>query len=1018
MERTGLRSHDLPGGCRFCRTARASSLAVLHTTTRTLSTTHLCVTLQRGCDDDYWVPLHRHENGSVCCAPAGAVGSDPTWPSTVLRLLMLTVVIMMILLPQRHSLFVRSQLVVTGSVPTPHGSTDMNGMEYDPVNHTLYLVNFDRHTIVSVWSADTVPLAPTTGSPWGISTLAGQDGVSGRTNMTMELDPTQVTFFYPADLVGWPTLAVAASSTDSSSGSSWVGLWITDYGNHAVRFIHFGRGNNVTTVAGGGAGSGGGFRNGVGFNATLNNPAGICWAGFYTWGNTSRRSSSGGGATTSSIAPFEWRSFVFWSDESNHCVRAGIPTTITTVITLQTLHHMVLNVSSFVGLCGGPEGAGEGRAFDVSVLNNPLGIAVVNPFPNFTTTTTTMTSTALTLSMMVMFVGEYGNKRLSMVFPLFPESSRMLSVLWSSNVGSEGVMGVTIGRVSPAAYSSIIPPTGGSAMSTLFVTVHVEVFLGLWSARFFNVTVPLQCNISLPVGVTDATTGYYDNASAVGIAGPISGSTFASMTMSLSRFVAFVPYPAAQGTLVVFSGKTGTPLQHYCCLKGYSTPIDVTSGGWRGAGSSSLRSHSMSTATSSATRSEKPGCTLTRRSSRRITRRRGGRRKSSASITFSVLHKKTHRRGVKVLSTASVSYTWHPAVRRKNASTGGPEGSQSSAAASSAVISAQATQNALVLSSSTVAVVATSAVTSPVAASKAMVASRVSAVWECVVVGPSQVVANDPQQFLSFGIPIGDNDDQDGGGGGAVARGALIITSGIRLCMVLGMILLLCLKASSSSFSASSVISVIVAVSIGYFTPNVLGLCTSVLLSSSSTSSTIVCAVISALVEASMVSLMLAAVCPLGAASILRVLAKEFIDPIRRRRRWYYRIAGIEDVLTATLVAVCSNIPLTNARTCTTIGWTLLALSVLHLGYVALLRPYRTKLDTGLSIGLALVNAIFALICCVVSKNGGGGGGGPSVVSAAVQVVTASFYVAMAVSVGVTVWNACRRGPPTSKGEL
>lgn len=74
---------------------------------------------------------------------------------------------------------------------------------------------------------------------------------------------------------------------------------------------------------------------------------------------------------------------------------------------------------------------------------------------------------------------------------------------------------------------------------------------------------------------------------------------------------------------------------------------------------------------------------------------------------------------------------------------------------------------------------ASSIVTSAVvvsASNKAAVAGRTAGVWWCSVVGPAQAVADDPQQFLGFGVSIGNDSDGEG-----TARAALIVTSCVRL---------------------------------------------------------------------------------------------------------------------------------------------------------------------------------------------------------------------------------------------
>lgn len=72
----------------------------------------------------------------------------------------------------------------------------------------------------------------------------------------------------------------------------------------------------------------------------------------------------------------------------------------------------------------------------------------------------------------------------------------------------------------------------------------------------------------------------------------------------------------------------------------------------------------------------------------------------------------------------------------------------------------------------------------PGAATKAAVSGRTFIAWQCTFIGPAQAAADDTQQFLGFGVSLG----EDAAGGEGVVRGALILTSGLR---IVGLIILM-----------------------------------------------------------------------------------------------------------------------------------------------------------------------------------------------------------------------------------
>lgn len=68
------------------------------------------------------------------------------------------------------------------------------------------------------------------------------------------------------------------------------------------------------------------------------------------------------------------------------------------------------------------------------------------------------------------------------------------------------------------------------------------------------------------------------------------------------------------------------------------------------------------------------------------------------------------------------------------------------------------------------------------ASNKAVVAGRLLSTWQCATQGPGRAVADDPQQFLSFGADFG------AGGTEATTQAALLLTALIRLLMFIVLI--------------------------------------------------------------------------------------------------------------------------------------------------------------------------------------------------------------------------------------
>lgn len=133
---------------------------------------------------------------------------------------------------------------------------------------------------------------------------------------------------------------------------------------------------------------------------------------------------------------------IFWSEVSSHCIRQGIPLHNDSVhspfspsITPMELSDMVLNVSTFAGICGGGNGGFSGPVFNRSgVLDGPRGIALVVVPSNDVR------------SVAVLLIGDYNNRRLAMITPMYPSSARYLTAVFNGN-DVDFIRGVTIGRV-------------------------------------------------------------------------------------------------------------------------------------------------------------------------------------------------------------------------------------------------------------------------------------------------------------------------------------------------------------------------------------------------------------------------------------------------------------------------------------------------------------------------------------------------------------------------------------------
>lgn len=302
----------------------------------------------------------------------------------ILRLAAITVLLRLL-----HAVHAQ-QLSPLGTAANPFGSTEVHQMAFDLTNRTLYLANTARHTIIQVASMSSAPLTPSALAPWVYDVFVGWDGINGLPSSS-EVPPTVARLKTPSGISGWPQYAVGPYSTaaddEDSVEPAWVGLWLADRGNNALRFIHFARGNNVTLVAGSSTGVGG-TQDGIGAAASLWNPNNLAWGRFLR--NSVTAASS---ASWSSSRHTEWTSVLFWSQSQSHCLRQGVPLLLlngpagdpsyfNATTSAMDLRTMALNVSNFAGVCGGTSGSGTGLVYNQSgMLSYPIGVALVVPVP-------------------------------------------------------------------------------------------------------------------------------------------------------------------------------------------------------------------------------------------------------------------------------------------------------------------------------------------------------------------------------------------------------------------------------------------------------------------------------------------------------------------------------------------------------------------------------------------------------------------------------------------------------------
>lgn len=312
-------------------------------------------------------------------------------------------------------LLAAASLAPLGTPSLPPLEVGLEQMAYDAGTDTFYIASYATCVIYALGNASTALIDPLSGTPWPLTIAAGVEGTCGVPTAS-EVTFSTPTFYGLAGLVGCPLSSVVGvrgrSMPTRRNDAIWVGLWVTMYDYHAVRFINFLRNNNITLVAGSDQASYGN-QDGIGLSARLYTP---CYA---TQGRV-------GG-----------EGVVLWSEERNSCVRQGVPVSGltnqpfngTSVGLLPPLQQMVLRVSAFIGLCGGAQGQGTGLAYlQEATLKWPFGVALLAATwgdDHAPRDDSMRNSTAL-------FVGE-GSGRLSMVSPLWPPAARYLTPIWSSS---------------------------------------------------------------------------------------------------------------------------------------------------------------------------------------------------------------------------------------------------------------------------------------------------------------------------------------------------------------------------------------------------------------------------------------------------------------------------------------------------------------------------------------------------------------------------------------------------------
>lgn len=361
-----------------------------------------------------------------------------------------------------------------------------------------------------------------------------------------------------------------------------------------------------------------------------------------------------------------------------------------------------------------------------------------------------------------------------------------------------------------------------------------------------------------------------------------------------------------------------------------------------------------------------------------------------------------------------------------------------------------------------VATVATAALV-PGAASKASSVARTMSTWTCIAVGPAEVAADDSLQFLRFGFEVGSGEYAAASGALVVTTGIRVVVWWILLFLVYQVPGSIAATAASVmmvslGYFLPNVVGLITLVG-----TSLVGAADG---GGGGSMAVIVVSAVSGLLEGIMLMTMVVPACRLrngvrrrtngqaevgmgkrrrrgpgrppediesGAAAaenqqeeliassssatlqattsrtptatlyrLCLLLAREFIEPVRRRKRILYRIAVLEDLLAAVLIAIISNLPKRDLSSCTFMSWFIFAISAAHLAYVVWTRPYRKTLDSIISIFLAVVTAIFSLMCCVVPRTEEGA----TWIGWGLMGMTGVFYFSLVVGIGMAIHEA------------
>lgn len=690
-------------------------------------------------------------------------------------------------------------LFPTGSATKPFGTDWVIQTAFDFHNDTLYLVNTARHNIVKLAGGISSTPIPLTGA-WTYELVSGSRYGNYGPAQAVEVGPSDASFFSPTGIAGWPSYVVGPMG----SVTSWVGLWIADSGNNALRLINFCRGGNVTLVAGSPSGAPGG-RDGIGINALLRTPSILALGRFLL-------RTALGYDDNGMINPKAWTSVVFWSDRNANCLRQGIPlhndSTFSYFSTATSAVDLVLNVTGFVGRCEDSSGSGTGLAFNrVGMLSAPWGIVLALPSSYFNTTFQQQVLQQQQHSgLMILFVGEHlTTYRISMISPMYPSSARFLTPVYTDTIQRRFTGLTVLSRLYRGNDDATLLHTtpGNATTSTISTSVWLDIIAAnddhATSPNYINVSICLTYRMNITSSSSTATTttmAIQTNSSSEMTIVPNAGTStvFASTGILHTWDSIFIPYrpnSTVTGTLVVFSGYGNAVLQFYCCLDPmYSAePQSIQDGyDWKATAAigGSERTQTLTQTGSPSWGTSSHRMTMKAGNQSRMSRRTASASRPSCSnspsaATSSLL---STSRNTGIVRRGQPNTT-HSATRSlPPAATGGlplPPGRNRSTAPPSTSLFADAVGVVQIVASPSSPGMLASTFTS-VAASKAAVAGRTFRMWECISVGPAKVAANDPQQFLGFGLGLGEGQE-------ATARGALILTSLVRVAMIILLLL-------------------------------------------------------------------------------------------------------------------------------------------------------------------------------------------------------------------------------------